>query len=134
MSIYVTKKKVNVFHRQILILQTMQLPPLEMSETPEKKNKRKFTASEEVTKIIEKGFATVTEEMQKMTKVIMSSTNDLAELKTVHEELKTMDLSSTQIMRVCLKFTKNLNLLSMWNSLDAATKPVFAKTILEDDN
>nr|KAJ0190129.1 hypothetical protein LSAT_V11C800421250 [Lactuca sativa] len=31
-------------------------------------------------------------------------------------------------------FTKNLNLLPMWNSLDTTTKPLFAKAILEDDN
>ncbi|KAL4583462.1 hypothetical protein LXL04_008035 [Taraxacum kok-saghyz] len=60
-----------------------------------KKNKRKFSASDEVTKIIEKGFATVSEEMQKMTKVITSSTNDLTELKTIHEQLKTMVLFSS---------------------------------------
>jgi hypothetical protein len=69
-----------------------------------------------------------------MTKVITFSTNDHTELKTIHEQLKTMGLSTSQVMRVCLKFTKNLNLLPMWNSLDDDMKPVFAKTILEEDN
>ncbi|KAL7611053.1 hypothetical protein Lser_V15G12647 [Lactuca serriola] len=97
-------------------------------------NKKRKAASEEVTYIIGKGLVVVSEEIQKMTRAITSSTNDLTGLKTIHEELKTKELSSSEIMRVCLKFTKNLNLLPMWNSLDAATKPLFAKTILEEDN
>nr|KAJ0215420.1 hypothetical protein LSAT_V11C300107170 [Lactuca sativa] len=108
------------------------------SSTPNPKdssqNKKRKAASEEVTYIIGKGLAVVSEEILKMTRAITSSTNHLAGLKTIHEELKTMELSSSEILRVCLKFTKNLNLLSMWNSLDAATKPLFAKAILEEGN
>nr|KAJ0227867.1 hypothetical protein LSAT_V11C100043890 [Lactuca sativa] len=62
------------------------------------RNKKRKATSEEVTHVIQMGLAIVSEEIQKMTRAITSSTNDLTELKTIHEELKTMELSSSEIM------------------------------------
>ncbi|KAJ9535563.1 hypothetical protein OSB04_un001303 [Centaurea solstitialis] len=103
-------------------------------ETSTRKKKRKAAATDDMTKlIIEKGLASVSDEMHQLITVITSSSPNLDGLDILPNELKDMGLNAMQIVRVSMYFGKNPTQLRIWKGLDASLKPAFVKTILEED-
>ncbi|KAI3736337.1 hypothetical protein L6452_15876 [Arctium lappa] len=95
--------------------------------------KRKAAAADDMTKLIEKGLATVSNEMHELVTVITSSSSNLESLDTLPNELMDMGLNTMQIVRVSMYFGNNPTQLRIWKDLDGSFKPEFVKAILEED-
>ncbi|KAI3729713.1 hypothetical protein L6452_18377 [Arctium lappa] len=103
-------------------------------ETSLRRKKRKATATDDMTKLIEKGLASVSDEMHKLVTVIISSSPNLESLDSLPNDLKDMGLNTIQVVRVSMYFGNNPTQLRIWKGLDGSFKPEFVKGILEEDN
>ncbi|KAJ9565642.1 hypothetical protein OSB04_001608 [Centaurea solstitialis] len=98
-------------------------------ETSTRKKKRKAAAADDMTKLIGKGLASVSDEMHQLITVITSSSPNLDGLDILPNELKDMGLNAMQIVRVSMYFGKKPDSIANLERLGW----IFKTGICEDD-